>query len=69
LDRFSFFFGFYGLILGLAVTELLSGFAEFARRRRLRDLELQTALLALLVFVDICATWIDALLHASESHA
>lgn len=60
MDRFSFFFAFYGLILGLAVTELLSGFAGFARERRLRDLQLETALLAILVFADICATWIDA---------
>ena len=27
IDRFSFFFAFYGLILSLAVAELLSGFA------------------------------------------
>lgn len=60
MDRFSFIFAFYGLILGLAVTELLSGFAAFARERRIRTLELQTALLALLVFIDICATWLDA---------
>jgi hypothetical protein len=60
LDRFSFFFAFYGLILGLAVAELLSGFVSFARERRVRDLEIQTALLALLVFVDVCATWLDA---------
>jgi hypothetical protein len=60
LDKFSFFFAFYGLILGLAVAELLSGFATFARERRVRDLDLQTALLALLVFLDVCATWIDA---------
>lgn len=60
MDQFSFIFAFYGLILGLAVTELLSGFAAFARERRIRELELQTALLALLVFLDICATWLDA---------
>jgi hypothetical protein len=60
VDRFSFFFAFYGLILGLAVAELLSGFASFARQRRVRELEVQTALLGLLVFIDICATWIDA---------
>ena len=60
MDQFSFIFAFYGLILGLAVTEVLGGFAAFARERRIRDLELQTALLALLVFVDICATWLDA---------
>lgn len=60
MDRFSFFFGFYALILGLAVAEILSGFAGYARERRIRDLEPQTALLALLAFIDICATWLDA---------
>jgi hypothetical protein len=60
MDRFSFFFAFYGLILGLAVTELLGGFARMVRAKALRQLEAQTALLALLTFIVICATWIDA---------
>ena len=60
MDRFSFFFGFYGLILGLAVTELLGGFAGMVRHHMLKKLEAQTALLAILTFVAICGTWIDA---------
>jgi hypothetical protein len=60
MDRFSFFFAFYGLILGLAVAELLGGFARMVRAKALRQLEWQTALLALLTFIVICATWIDA---------
>jgi hypothetical protein len=60
VDRFSFFFAFYGLLLGLAVTELLGGFARMVRTKALRQLEWQTALLALLTFIVICATWIDA---------
>jgi len=60
MDRFSFFFAFYGLILGLAVAELLGGFARMVRAKALRQLEWQTALLALLTFTVICATWIDA---------
>jgi hypothetical protein len=59
IDRFSFFFAFYGLILGLAVTELLGGFARLVRARVAR-VEPQTALLAVLTFVIIVATWIDA---------
>jgi hypothetical protein len=59
VDRFSFFFAFYGLILGLAVTELLSGIARLVRARVPR-IELQTALLALLTFLIIVATWIEA---------
>jgi hypothetical protein len=59
LDKFSFFFAFYGLILGLAVTELLAGVARLVRAR-IRSIELQTALLALLTFLIIVATWIEA---------
>jgi hypothetical protein len=60
LDRFSLFFAFYGLILGLAVTELLGGFAAIVRARATKQVEIQTALLAVLVFIMICVTWIDA---------
>jgi hypothetical protein len=60
VDRFSFFFGFYGLILGFAATELLSGFAGFVRARALRRIEAQTALIGIFTFLAICATWIDA---------
>jgi hypothetical protein len=60
VDRFSFFFAFYGLILGLAVAELLGGFAGLVRAKALKALEPQIALAALLTFIVICATWIDA---------
>lgn len=59
MDRFAFFFAFYGLILGLAVAELLGGFAGMVRAHALRKLEAQTALTALLTFVLIIATWVD----------
>lgn len=59
MDRFSFFFAFYGLMLGLAVAELLSGFAGMVRAHALKKLEAQTALTALLTFVLIVATWVD----------
>jgi len=60
VDRFGFFFTFYGLILGLAVAELLGGFAGMVRAHALKKLEAQTALVALLTFILICATWVDA---------
>ena len=60
LDKFSFFFAFYGLILGLAVAELLGGFAGMVRAHALKKLEAQTALVALFTFVLIIATWVDA---------
>ena len=42
------------------MTELLGGIAGMARERALRKIELQTGLLALLTFLAIVATWIDA---------
>jgi hypothetical protein len=60
MDRFSFFFSFYGLILGLAVAELLSGFAGMVRAHALKKLEAQTALTGLLTLTAIVATWVDA---------
>jgi hypothetical protein len=59
VDRFSFFFAFYGLILGLGVAELLGGFAGMVRAHALKKLEAQTALAALLTFILIVATWVD----------
>jgi predicted CDP-diglyceride synthetase/phosphatidate cytidylyltransferase len=60
MDRFSLFFAFYGLILGLALTEILSGFAHLVRTRSLHRMEAQTALLALFGFLAITTIWIDA---------
>lgn len=60
MDRFSLFFAFYSLILGLAITEVLGGFGQFVRSHSLHKLGAQTALLALFTFVAITATWIDA---------
>ena len=59
MDRFNYFITFYSLILGLALTELLGGFAHLVRARALRKLEPQTALLAIFILVDICSTWVD----------
>ena len=59
MDRFIYFIVFYSLILGLALTELLGGFAHLVRAKALRKLEPQTALLALFILVDICSTWVD----------
>jgi hypothetical protein len=60
LDKFAFFFGFYGLILGLAVAELLNGLGALVRTGELKRLRAQTGLLALFLLLVISATWIDA---------
>lgn len=59
MDSFTYFVAFFSLILGLALTELLGGFAHIVRAKALKKLEPQTALLALFILVDICSTWID----------
>jgi hypothetical protein len=46
VDAFSYFITFYSLILGLALTELLGGFAHMVRAKALKKLEPQTALRA-----------------------
>jgi hypothetical protein len=60
MDKFSLFFAFYSLILGLSITEILGGFGQFVRSHALHKLGAQTALLALFTFFAITATWIDA---------
>jgi len=60
MGQFEVFFTFYSLILGLAATEVLSSVGAFVRARPLRTVEIQSALLAFLTFLVICATWIDA---------
>lgn len=60
MDKFSLFFAFYSLILGLAVTEILKGFGHFVRAHSLHKLGWQTTLLAIFAFTAITATWIDA---------
>lgn len=59
-DQFNYFFAFYGLILGLAVAELLGALAAVVRAGSLRKIELRTALTAVFIFVAISTTWIDA---------
>ena len=60
MDSFTYFIAFYSLVLGLALTELLGGFAHMVRAKALKKLEPQTALLALFILVDICSTWVDS---------
>lgn len=59
MSAFEFFFGFYGLILGLAVIEVVSGFARTLRARKKIRLGLCTPLLALFVLLDLIQFWGD----------
>lgn len=60
MDKFEFFFSFYGLLLGLAAAEILSSLGAYVRSRQLRTIEVRSALLALLTFIVICSTWMEA---------
>lgn len=59
MDRFSYFIIFYSMILGLALAELLGGFALMVRSRALKKLEPQTALMAIVILLCIVTQWID----------
>ncbi|MEI9850618.1 MAG: hypothetical protein WDN24_06885 [Sphingomonas sp.] len=60
MSQFEFFMTFYGLLLGLAVAELLLGFANLLRHRARPQLGLLTPLLGILVFLQMLAVFIDA---------
>ena len=60
MSQFEFFMTFYSLLLGLAVAELLLGFANLLRHRARPKLGLLTPLLGVFVFLQLMATFIDA---------
>jgi hypothetical protein len=60
VSQFEFFMTFYSLLLGLAVAELLLGFANLLRHRARPKLGLLTPLLGMFVFLQLMATFIDA---------
>lgn len=60
MSGFEFFFSFYGLLLGLAMAELLSGSAGVVRAGRTRSIGWGTGLLALEVATEIVVVWLSA---------
>ena len=60
MSQFEFFMTFYGLLLGLALAELLLGFANVLRSPERPGIGLLTPLLGVTVFLQIMATFIDA---------
>lgn len=63
MKGFEFFFTLYGLILGLAVTEVLAGFARVAKQRHKVRLGYITPMLGLLTLVDLTSFWRGAWLR------
>ncbi len=59
-DAFGFTFGFYGLLLGLALAELATGFSHAYDIRSRRRLGLVAPLFGLLLIVDLITFWTNA---------
>lgn len=57
MSGFEFFFGFFGLILGLSVVEVITGLGKVLRRRDRIRLGWVTPLLALFVLLDVASFW------------
>ena len=60
MNNFEFFWAFYGLLLGLALAELLGGFAALLRERTPPRLGVVTPLLGLQILVEMLANYVDA---------
>lgn len=60
MDEFSFYFSFFGLLLGLSVAEAANGLANAIANRRKIAMGILTPLLALFVLLDISSFWLIA---------
>jgi len=63
MSPFEFFMGFYGLLLGIGLAELLLSFGRLIRARTRPKIGLLTPTLGALVFLQITASLIDAWLR------
>ena len=59
-DSFSFLFSFYGLLLGLAIAELASGFSRAWDERRRHHIGLIAPLFAIVLLLDLTTFWVNA---------
>jgi hypothetical protein len=66
MDAFSFFFGLFGLLLGLAIADIANGVATSIGDRKRVALTHRTMLLATFVVLDITGIW-DAAWFARQS--
>ena len=57
MSAFEFFFSFFGLILGLSVAEVMTGFARVLKRRKRIEVGYVTPLLAGLLLLDLASFW------------
>jgi len=59
-EAFGFMFAFYGLLLGLAVAEVASGFSRAYDERQTRKLGFVAPLFGTLLLVDLITFWMNA---------
>ncbi len=59
-EAFAFMFSFYGLLLGLAVAEVASGFSRAYDERHIRRLGAVAPLFGALLLVDLITFWMNA---------
>ena len=67
MSRFEFLMGFYGLVLGLALTRLMAEFADLLRSRDRGALGLLVPAGVALLFVQIMATFFDAYIKLQQA--
>lgn len=60
MSSFDFIFTLFGLLLGLAVAEVLQGFSRVFKARHVARIGWLTPLLGLLVVLDLISFWISA---------
>lgn len=60
MSAFEFLFSFYGLLLGLALTEVIAGASRAVNLRRRRPIGWLTPLLAMVLVLDLMTFWATA---------
>lgn len=60
MSQFEFFMAFYGLLLGLGMAELMSGFGNLLRAKAQPRWGILTPLLGLCIFINVIAAFADA---------
>jgi hypothetical protein len=60
MSAFEFLFSFYGLLLGLALTEVIAGFSRALNERGRRPIGWLTPLLAVVLTLDLMTFWASA---------
>lgn len=66
MSGFEFFFSLYGLVLGLSVVEIVSGFARLARDRQGVRVGWLLPSLAVLMLLDLANFWMSAFLRLQD---